>query len=151
DDVFHAPRQFARARAIQRRLLSPLTVAAASAGEQVLGFNKFDPSYARHVWSNQFQNTNNLWTLQNGWPNGTPVAKRQIPAFPATAIGLKPVFEVVRGPTNSGGITVLNYWLGDLTTGPQNSTNPGSPTSSTWKQCVVVNSGSGPVPAGLTC
>jgi hypothetical protein len=150
ENVFHVPRQFVRARALQRRLLSPLAAVVASPGEQVLGFNKFDPTYAGHVWSNQFQNPNNLWTIQNGWPAGTPVANRHIPPFPATAIGLKPVFEVARGP-NNGGVTVLNYWLGDLTTGPQNSTNPQAPTSDTWKQCVVVQTGSGPVPPGLTC
>jgi hypothetical protein len=151
ENVFHVPRQFAHARAVQRRFLSPLAAVVASTGEQVVGFNKFDPSYAGHVWSNQFQNTNNLWTIQNGWPSGTPVANRHIPPFPATAIGLKPVFEIARGPTNNSGITVLNYWLGDLTTGPQNSNNPQSPTSDTWKQCVVVRTGNTPVPAGLTC
>lgn len=150
ENIFHVPRQFARARAVQRKFLSPLA-AVVNQGEQVLGFNKFDPTYAGHIWSNQFQNPNSLWAIQNGWPAGTPVANRHIPPFPATAIGLKPVFEVVRGPNNNGGITVLNYWLGDLTTGVQNSTNPQAPTSDTWKQCVVVRTGSGPVPAGLTC
>jgi hypothetical protein len=150
DRRFHVPRQFVHLQGPQRRFLSPLAARIAP-NEQVVGFNKFDPSYAGHVWNNQFQNRNNLWVIQNGWSPGTPVANRHIPPFPATAIGLKPVFEVVRGPNNNSGITLLNYWLGDLTTGPQNSTNPQAPTSNTWKQCVVVQTGSGPVPSGLTC
>lgn len=147
---FHVPRQFVHQQALQRRFFSPLAVAA-TPKDQVVGFNKFDPSYAQYIWSNNFQNPNNLWTIQDGWPSGTPVANRKLPPFPATAIGLKPVFEVARGPSNGGGITILNYWLGDLTTGPQNSINPKNPTSDTWKQCVVVNTGSGAVPAGLNC
>ncbi|MEJ0074153.1 MAG: hypothetical protein WDO17_01680 [Alphaproteobacteria bacterium] len=150
ENVFHAPRQFVHAQGPQRRFLSPLAATVAPK-EQVVGFNKFDPTYAGHIWSNQYQNPNTLWAIQNGWPAATPVANRHVVPFPATAIGLKPVFEVARGPNNNGGITIMNYWLGDLTTGPQNSTNPQAPTSNTWKQCVVVNTGSGPVPSGLTC
>jgi len=150
ENVFHAPRQFRHLQGPQRRLLSPLA-ATVTPKEQVVGFNKFDPSYANHIWTHQFQDAKNLWAIQNGWPSGTPVTDRHIPQFPATAVGLKPVFEVVRGPSNNGGITVLNYWLGDLTTGPQNSTSPQAPTSDTWKQCVVVNTGGGPVPSGLAC
>jgi hypothetical protein len=150
ENIFHVPRQFAHVQGTQRRFLSPLAARAAPA-EQVVGFNKFDPTYAGHVWSNKFQDRSNLWAIENAFSSSTPVADRHIPPFPATAIGLKPVFEVARGPNNNSGITLLNYWLGDLTTGPQNSTNPQAPTSSTWKQCVVVRTGSAPVPPGLTC
>lgn len=153
--VFIRPRQF-RHRTAGRFFASPLA-AAGAVGEQVVGFNKFDLEYAQFVWTNAYQQVGTptrpgpLWSLQIGWPPSTPVAQRAIPAFPAAAIGLKPVFEVVRGPRNQSGITVLSYWLGDLTTGPRHSSNPGAPTSNTWNQCVIVNTGGGPLPPNLMC
>lgn len=152
--AFIRPRQFRHQKA--RQLGSPLAPAV-SLADQVVGFNKFDLDYAQFVWSNKYQQIGTpaqpgpLWSLQVNWPPSTPVAQRIIPPFPAAAIGLKPVFEVVRGPKNNNGITVLPYWLGDLTTGPQHSSKPNAPTSNTWNQCVVVNTGSGPAPANLTC
>lgn len=132
------PRSRARAMSIDRR-------------DQVLATEKFDPSYAGYVWEHGFNKSAPLWAVQNAWPPGTPVPDRKIVNFPAEAVGLKPIFETVRGPTNQGGITLLNYWLGDLVTGPQNSTNPSLPWRTTWKQCVVVNTSASPPPAGLTC
>jgi len=145
---FHVPRQF-RHQFMKNRFAPAL--AALDTGSQVVGFNKFNLDYSQFVWSNKYNNAGTLWNIQTNWPTSTPVANRIIKPFPATAIGLKPTFQIVHGPNNQSGITVLNYWLGDLTTGPQNSTNPAHPTWSTWKQCVVVNAGSGPVPPNLTC
>jgi len=145
---FHRQRQFNHA-ARNNRFAAALAVMDGGAG--VIGFNKFNVDYAQFVWSNGYNSGTNLWNIQAKWPPNTPVANRAIMPFPAPAIGLKPTFQIVHGPNNQGGITLLNYWLGDLTTGPQNSTNPVHPTWNTWKQCVVVNSGTGQVPSGLTC
>src|ERR1019366_9087789 len=142
------PRQF-RHQLLRNRFAPAL--AAIDTGSQVVGFNKFDVDYSQFVWTNGYNNGQTLWNIQANWPSSTPIANRIIKPFPATAIGLKPTFQIVHGPNNQNGITVLNYWLGDLTTGPQNSTDPANPVWSTWKQCVVLNTGSGPVPSNLTC
>lgn len=145
---FHRPRQFRHA-ALNNRFAAGL--AMLDGGAQVIGFNKFNVDYSQFVWTNGYNSGTTLWNIQAKWPTSTPVANRIIMPFPAAAIGLKPTFQIVHGPSNQGGITVLNYWLGDLTTGPQNSTNPANPTWNTWKQCVIVNSGPGPVPSDVTC
>lgn len=112
---------------------------------------KFDSDYAQFVMNHQYCDSSTLWKLQEGW--GTqPLTNRHIQDFPKTAIGLKPTFEFVNGPGHNGGITLVNYWKGDLTTGPNNSTNPEFPTPDTWTQCVVVNTGADQViPSGLHC
>ncbi len=118
--------------------------------EQVAGFNKFNEDYARFVWQNNYENPTAIGAL-NQWPAGTTVSSRRIENFTYPAIGLKPVFMLVNGPTHSSGITVMPYWKGDLTTGPANSTTPANPTPGTWKQCVVVKTGSAAPPAGTKC
>ncbi|MFA6266449.1 MAG: hypothetical protein WC670_12160 [Pseudolabrys sp.] len=148
--TFELPRQFTHTPDQRSRFAAPLA-ADARRGDQVLANEKFDPSYASHVWQNNLQKPGALWTVQNAWPAGTPVPDRKIVNFPPEAVGLKPIFEVVRGPNNQGGVTLLNYWLGDLVTGPGNSTDPQVPWRTTWKQCVVVNTGTAAPPAGLTC
>jgi hypothetical protein len=136
---FEQFRQFHHAQAGLRGAKSVLPgAAAAPGGLQVLGFNKFDADYANFVWSNNYNTATGLWNVQNSWPVGTPPAQRIIQPFVNTAVGLKPVFQAVAGPTNGGGVTVLPYWLGDLTTGPSNSSNPANPTFGFWNQCVVV-------------
>jgi hypothetical protein len=118
--------------------LHKLVIGPAPGGNQVIGFNKFNADYANFVWSNNYNTAAGLWNIQNSWPVGTPAAQRTIAPLPNTAIGLKPVYQVVNGPTHHGGLTVLPYWLGDLTTGPSNSNNQANPTFGTWNQCVVV-------------
>jgi hypothetical protein len=145
---FHEPRQFRHL--LLRNRFAP-ALAAIDTGSQVVGFNKFDLDYSQFVWNNSYNSGPALWKIQKNWPAGAPVASRALKPFPSAAIALKPVFQIVHGPSNQSGITLLNYWLGDLTTGPQNSTNPVNPTWNTWKQCVVVNTGSGPIPSDLAC
>lgn len=135
----------------RRNLFATPLAAAIQTGEQVVGFNKFNADYAQFVWTNNYYKPTVLWNIDKAWTQSTPVADRIIKPFPAPAIGLKPVFQVVRGPNNLNGITVLPYWLGDLTSGPTHSTDPANPTSNTWTQCVVVNTGTGTPPPNLKC
>ena len=148
---FHLPRQFHHVRGLGMQLDRQVKAALPDPGAQVLAFNKFNTEYADFVWSNGYYAGAALWNIQAGWPAGTPVALRTIKQFPAPAIGLKPVFQFVNGPHHNGGITVVNYWLGDLVSGTKHSTNPGFPTPDTWTQCVVVYTGSGPLPLGQVC
>ena len=117
---------------------------------EVLAFNKFNTEYSDFVWSNGYYQGAALWKIQAGWPAGTPVAQRSIKQFPAPAISLKPVFQFVNGPKHNGGVTTVNYWLGDLVSGATHSTNSAFPTPDTWTQCVVVYTGSG-TPPPQTC
>jgi hypothetical protein len=145
---FHRPRQFQHLSG-SAKFLAPL--AAASNAEQIIGFNKFNTDYAQFIWNLGLYVPDNLWKIQNHWTSDTEIAKRTTPLFPASAISLKPVFQVVHGPNNMQGITLLQYWLGNLTTGPNNSTDKENPGPSTWKQCVVVKTGTVEPPADLIC
>ncbi len=123
---------------------------------QTLTTTMFNAAYAASVWANNYQNVtapnSTVWNLQAGWGTSTPVSKRLIKPFTPRSISLKPVYQFVNGPTHKGGITTLKYWLGDLTTGPANSTNAAYPDPSTWNQCVTVTTGPNPIiPSNLTC
>jgi len=143
------PRQFEHQKSAQ--LFAPPLAAATAAAEPVVVSVKANVDYAQFVWSNNYYKPAVLWNIEKNWPPSTAAVNRMIKPFPAPAIGLKPVFQVVRGPQNNGGITVLPYWLGDLTTGPTHSTTPTHPTPGTWNQCVVVKTGSAAPPPNLTC
>ena len=131
--------QFHHAKVADKKsALHKLVIGPAPGGNQVIGFNKFNIDYANFVWTNKYNTAAGLWSVQNSWQAGTPAAKRVITPFPNTAISLKPVYQVVNGPAHSSGLTVLPYWLGDLSTGPSNSNNQANPTFGTWNQCVVV-------------
>jgi hypothetical protein len=62
--------------------------------------------------------------------NKTPVADRKIVDFPAKAIDLKLVFL----PASANALTAIPFWAG-----PQNSSDPATPTPETWTQCVAVD------------
>ena len=148
---FQIPEQFHHGPFARRRLAATSTAentGAVTVLEEVTV--KFDADYAQFVLNNHYCDATTLWKLQESW--GTqPLVNRHIKEFPRTAIGLKPTYEFVNGPNHNNGITLVNYWKGDLTTGPENSTNYEFPTPDTWAQCVVVNTGSGGVPPGLHC
>lgn len=144
---FRVPEQFHHNRFARRNLTS---TGAGAVNVPLLVTVKFDTDYAQFVLQNHYCDASTLWKLQESW--GTqPLVNRHTKPFPKTAIGLKPTFEFVNGPNHNNGITLVNYWSGDLTTGPANSTNPAFPTPDTWKQCVVVNTGSGQPPPNLHC
>ena len=136
---FEGFEQFHHAKVVGKKSVpAKLVMGAAPGGLQVIGFNKFDADYANFVWNNNYNTAAGLWKVQDNWPVGTPPAQRTITPFVNTAISLKPVYQVVNGPKHHGGLTVLPYWLGDLSSGPSNSNNPANPTFGTWNQCVVV-------------
>lgn len=60
-----------------------------SAGNRVLGFVKFDPTAADHILKQELLSTAALNTLLLG-------GAQQIPPFPATALAVKPVFQIIR-------------------------------------------------------
>jgi hypothetical protein len=146
---FQFPEQFHHRR-FHIRPLGLTTGAPVDIHAQVLVTTMFNADYAQSVWSHNYQNPATVWNLQANW-GLRPVSQRMIQPFTPPSISLKPAYEFVNGPHHNNGLTTVKYWLGDLTAGPSNSTNPLYPDPTTWKQCVVVNTGTAPNPGNLTC
>jgi len=148
--TFEVPEQFHHDRHPIRILGSHATAAAIDVHAQSLVTMNFDADYAEFIWNNNYQNPATIWALQANWGTG-PVSGRIIKPFTPPSVGLKPVYQFVNGPKHNNGLTTVKYWLGDLTTGPSNSSNPQYPDPTTWNQCVVVSTGTAPNPGNLTC
>jgi len=155
---FEFPEQFheKRAHSVRPNLTATGGVEDTDLHAQTLTTTMFSSDYAQSIWTNNYQKVtppnSTVWNLQAKWGTITPVSQRVIKPFTPPSISLKPVYQFVNGPKHSGGITVLKYWLGDLTTGPTNSTNPAYPDPSTWNQCVTVTTGPNPIiPNNLVC
>jgi len=148
---FEVPEQFHHDRA--RLTAATLSKGSAAIDVHSLGLvtTKFDVNYATSIWANNYQTPSTIWGLQANWGTVTPVSQRIIKPFTAPSVSLKPVYQFVNGPNHNSGLTTVKYWLGDLSTGPANSTDPQFPTPNTWNQCVVVNTGTAPNPGNLTC
>ena len=74
--------------------------------DRVVGFVKFDPTAADHILKQGLLNTSALDALLQG-------GAQQIPAFPATALVVKPVFQIVKvGDLVDGRYYALKVWPG---------------------------------------
>lgn len=150
----HAEHQFAVPEQFHHRrfpgAVHALVAGATDVHAQTLVTTKFNAEYAQSIWSNNYQTPATVWNLQASWGQ-RPVSQRIIQPFTPPSISLKPTYQFVNGPNHNNGLTTIKYWLGDLTTGPTNSSNPQYPDPTTWNQCVVVNTGSAPNPGNLTC
>jgi hypothetical protein len=90
---------------------------------RVMGFVKFDPTAADHIVKQQLLNTEALDALLLG-------GAQQIPAFPATALVAKPVFQVVKvSDLIDGRYYALKVWPG-----PPATPQPWAPSQ--WPGCV---------------
>jgi hypothetical protein len=99
--------------------------------ERLVAGVKYDMAAAEHVWANLYTDSARLTALNDTFnTNSTPIAERNIQPFPARAIAVKPVYQLV----SATGITVLPYWVS-----PSASTDPSQPTPSTWTQFVAVD------------
>jgi len=147
--TFEVPEQFHHAHT-RRALGARVGAAAVDVHAQPLVTMNFDADYAQFIWNNNYQSPATIWGLQANWGTG-PVSGRVIKPFTPPSVGLKPVYQFVNGPKHNNGLTTVKYWLGDLTTGPSNSSNPQYPDPTTWNQCVVVNTGTAKNPGNLTC
>lgn len=80
-------------RRISPRQLSLLRLNEDNAGagtiDRLLGFVKFDPTAADHIARQQLLHTSALNSLLEG-------GATQIPPFPATALAIKPLFQIIR-------------------------------------------------------
>jgi hypothetical protein len=129
------PRQFKHAQP------EGAAAAAAAGGEQVVAFNKFDPTSATFLktshptppgskTSYQYTSASSLTNLNNAWPTGTPVVQRKIVDFPDRAIDTKPVLW----PIKATGLSPFPFWQG-----PSDSTDPANPSPTTWKTCILID------------
>lgn len=121
---------------------------------QVVSFNKFNPSMATFVLTEQSGPTKSGGTqnydysgqtapdvndLNNNWPAGTDISDRKINETPYTppstgvqgvaAMETKPVFLLVKGGTQ---LTPVPFWQG-----PTASIEPSVPVPATWTTCTL--------------
>ncbi|MEY4940370.1 MAG: hypothetical protein RIQ93_2105 [Verrucomicrobiota bacterium] len=99
----------------RRGILKPLAEFQAASAEglvpdsridRVLGFTKYDPSAAAHIARQDLLNLSTLDTLLQA-------GAQEIPPFPATALAVKPVFQIVTGPALvDGRYFLLKAWSG---------------------------------------
>ena len=121
-----------------RQLSGDVSGMSADDAEAVLSFNKFDWDAANHIWSNGYWLVPTLNDLVSQCDPSKPPSSCAIQPFPTAAIATKPVFSLVA----QDGITVLPVWEGVVpgeTTTWQIGDTSGSPTESTWMQCVAID------------
>lgn len=125
----------------------------------LIGFNKFDPSVVKFLWTPQQQNGatfiytryNDQMNLNASWLDNTSIANAKINGTPRSALELKPVLMYV----SAKGLTALPLWQGPKAsnapacadvniaelknpTGKLNPTNC-HPDPSTWTHCVLTD------------
>ncbi|MEQ8965224.1 MAG: hypothetical protein RID91_05315 [Azospirillaceae bacterium] len=131
---FHRPVQIAHSRALAG------TADAAEDADQALSFNKFDPTAAAFIGTDQrlpdgsgttpIDTQAGLTAFNDAWPAGTSVGARAIGDFPETGIELKPVFYLVKQDQ----ATTVPYWQGAAA-----SSRSHNPTPETWNTCVLID------------
>jgi hypothetical protein len=128
---FDAPRQFRMRGGAQPQ----------AAGESELAGVMFNKEAHDFIRSNGLHLKSKLDQLNNGFPAGTPLEKREIAPFPRTAISLKLVWRLVR----QNSLTVVPVW-DNRPTRPDSQGNP----PSTWARAVVVDPSRENIPANET-
>jgi hypothetical protein len=124
DRGFHSPVQFHHAGS------SPAADANAEGNERVVAGVKYNMPSAEHVWTHNYTDSAHLTALNDSFPDGTPIAERNIVPFPDSAIATKPVYWII----NQTGLTVMPYWAG-----VDSSLVPRRPVPQTWTQFVAVD------------
>ena len=108
---------------------TPATHAEAIAN-RVLGFVKFDPTAAEHIVRQQLLRADALDALLEG-------GATQIPPFPATALAVKPLFQIIRvAELPQGRYHALKAWPG-----PPATARPWAPAP--WPGSVWIDLGDG--------
>jgi len=97
---------------------------------RALGFVKFDPTAATHIVRQQLLRREALDTLLEA-------GATQVPPFPATALAVKPVFQIVRrADLMDGRYYALKAW-----SGPPSAAQPWAPPQ--WPACVWIDLANG--------
>lgn len=99
-------------RSLQRKFQTPRQfktgdgAAIQAAGASLLSFVLFNQEGRAHIRNNQFNLRSRLEEINNGFPPGTDVAKREITPFPVNAVSIKTVWWVVK----ETGLTAMPIW-----------------------------------------
>ncbi|HEX2205333.1 MAG TPA: hypothetical protein VHG91_18635 [Longimicrobium sp.] len=137
----HVPRQFGHSQVAQVRArrtgaregLSLPNPGVRSDSALVMVTVSYNTAAESHIWQNGYYQQSTLDSLNKYFDTTstpTPVANRNIVAFPNNAVALKPTYL----PVAADGLTVLPYWAGPLA-----STDTAMPDINTWTQCVAVD------------
>jgi hypothetical protein len=118
------------------------TQTATAIADRVMGFVKFDPTAAEHLVRQRLLQRDALDALLEG-------GAQQIPPFPATALAIKPLFQIIRTQALAGGrYHPLKAWPG-----PPATPRPWAPShwpGSAWIDVLDGGSGRGKVdPLGM--
>ena len=101
-------------------------MASDSAGGRIVGFVKFDPTAADHLLAQGLLHTDTLDALlQNG--------AQQVPVFPATALAVKSVFQIIKASDLVDG----RYYSLKAWPGPPDLPQPWGPAQ--WQGCVWID------------
>ncbi len=130
------PKQIIHDRPVAAQLATPTNEETAI---RVLSGVKYDEIAARHVWSHQYNNPNQLTAINNSFGPGTPIADRKIVAFPHRAALLKPTYWIIKQSGQNQTLTLLPYWPWPNETAPQTTDYPTWPQSITWKTYAAVD------------
>jgi hypothetical protein len=103
-----------------------LLTGAENLADRVVGFVKFDPTAASHILKQELLSTTALNRLLDG-------GAQQIPAFPATALVVKPVFQIVKTKDLVDG----RYYCLKAWSGPPETVQTWSPVK--WPGCVWID------------
>jgi hypothetical protein len=128
---FAQPRQFAPSRG----------AAPQAIGGSLLSFVMFNKEGNDHVRSNQLNLQATLEAMNNGFPAGTPIEKRDVKPFPRPAMSLKLVWTLVK----ANGLTPIPVWDNK----PARTNAEGNPESS-WPRVVAVDPSRPDIPATET-
>jgi hypothetical protein len=109
----------------------------AAIADRVMGFVKFDPSAAEHITRQQLLRAETLATLLEG-------GATQIPPFPATAVVVKPLFQIIRVQDLAEG----RYYALKAWPGPPAAPRPWAPAH--WPGTVWIDIRGGGEGAGAT-
>lgn len=131
----------ARPFAVPRQFTRGTTLGPQAIGESVLAFVMFNKEGHDHIRSNRLNLQSTLEALNNGFPAGTPIDKRDIKPFPRTAMSLKLVWDLVK----ANGLTAIPVW-DNKPTRPDSQGNP----EPTWPRVVAVDPSRTDIPATET-
>jgi hypothetical protein len=111
-----------------------------AAGESLLSFVLFNQEAHDFIRSNQLNRKSKLTELNNAFPAGTPLAKREIAPFPRPAVALKTVWTLVKASQ----ARTLPVWDGVF-----QQPDEGFPSGS-WPRAVVIDPSRTDVPMAET-
>jgi hypothetical protein len=137
-----APRRVQRNFEIPRQFKTPRRgLAPQATGASLLSFTLFNRESRAHIRANRLHQQSALTQLNQSFPAGTPVERREVPPFPREAMSLKTTWWLVK----QSGFTAMPIWDFEPT-----RTDQAGNDFPFWKRAVAVDPARTQIPAGET-